>query len=73
MTDTPADTSGFVPAAHRSRDGEEPRLETQRDVLTPDLRARTEAEGRDPEEVDPIEDDEATLRRASLGGSTALD
>ena len=38
----------------------------------PDLRKRAEGEGRDPEEVDPLADDEDAMRLASLGGSTSL-
>jgi hypothetical protein len=44
---------------------EDPVLEVRNDVLAPDLRAAAEAQGRDPEEVDPLLDDEAALRRAS--------
>ena len=69
---TPADTQ-----AHRDADhvpaNDQPQLDVRRDVLMPDLRARAEHEGRDPEEVDPIMDDEDALRLASLGGSTNLD
>lgn len=69
---TPADAqsrphAGQVPA------NDEPQLDVRRDVLMPDLRARAEHEGRDPEEVDPIVEDEDTLRLASLGGSTNLE
>lgn len=72
MSDTPADAAGRTPRNHRSR-GPEPALETDRDALMPDLRARAEDQGRDPEEVDPIENDEDAGRRDSLGGSTGLD
>jgi hypothetical protein len=48
-------------------------LETKHDVLMPDLRKQAEDTGRDPEELDPLADDEDAGRRASLGGSTSLD
>ena len=72
MSDSPADPAGRTPRAHKNR-GPDPVLETQHDVLMPDLRARAEEEGRDPEEVDPLADDEDALRRASLGGDANLD
>ena len=73
MSDSPADTAGRVSSRRKPRGSEDPVLETQHDVLTIDLRARAEAEGRDPEEVDPLSDDEDAFRRDSLGGSTNLD
>ena len=72
MTDTPSDPQGHREAPTRDTD-EQPRLDIRRDVLTPDLRSRAEDQGRDPEEVDPISDDQNSLRLASLGGSTSLD
>ena len=67
MTDTPADTQARPNPDHRSTH-EEPTLDIRRDVLTPDLRDRAQKQGRDPEEVDPITDDEDALRRSTLGG-----
>ncbi len=52
---------------------DQPQLDVRRGVLMPDLRARAADQGRDPEEVDPIADDEDALRLASLGGSASLD
>lgn len=73
MTDTPADVQGHPhPDGRVPRDGQ-PQLDARRDVLAPDLRRRAEAQGRDPEEVDPVSADEAALRRDSLGGSSSLD
>jgi len=70
MPDFPADAQGR-PGPNRRHD-EEPQLDVRRDALTPDLRAQAEARGLDPEEVDPLTDDEETLRRASMGGSANL-
>ena len=69
---TPADTQAHRDGDHVPSDDQQ-QLDVRRDVLMPDLRARAEHEGRDPEEVDPIMDDEDALRLASLGGSTNLD
>ena len=71
MPHTPADVQGRPGPNRRHED--EPALEVRRDVLTPDLRAEAEDQGRDPEEVDPVSEDEDALRRASLGGTTSLD
>jgi len=71
MPATPADVQGR-PGPNRRHD-EEPALEVRQDVLTPDLRQQAKEQGRDPEEVDPLTDDEDALRRASLGGATSLD
>ena len=72
FSSSPADSQ-----AHRDadnlREGEAPKLEIRRDVLMPDLRARAEEEGRDPEEVDPLLVDEDALRLDSLGGRSKLD
>lgn len=67
MINTPADVQGRANADHRNTD-ETSTLEVRRDVLTPDLRDRAERQGRDPEEVDPVRDDEDALRRSTLGG-----
>lgn len=72
MSDTPADAAGRTPRNHRSR-GPAPVLDTERDVLMPDLRERARKEGRDPDEVDPMSLDEDAGRRDGLGGSTGLD
>ncbi len=64
MTDTPADAQGRPHPNYREVD-DQPLLEVRNDVLAPDLRAQAEAQGRDPEEVDPLVEDEETLRRAS--------
>lgn len=69
---TPADTQAHRDADHLEHD-RPPQLELRRDVLMPDLRGRATAEGRDPEEVDPLADDEDALRLASLGGTSSLD
>ena len=71
MTDSAADNQAQPNPDHRVRD-DEPQLELRRDVLTLDLRERAVEQGRDPEEVDPLSDDEDALRRASLGGTTRL-
>lgn len=71
MTHTPSDAQGHPePLTHDTE--QQPQLEIRRDVLTTDLRARAEEQGRDPEEVDPISEDENALRLASLGGSSRL-
>jgi hypothetical protein len=72
MIDSPADAAGRTPRAHKPR-GPDQVLETKHDVLMPDLRKQAEDTGRDPEELDPLADDEDAGRRASLGGSTSLD
>lgn len=72
VSSSPADAQGHRDADIRP-EGEEPQLEVRRDVLMPDLRARAEDQGRDPEEVDPLAIDEDTLRLASLGGRSKLD
>ena len=72
MKNSPADAAGRVPRARKPR-GSKPRLQFRHDVLTPDLRAEAVAQGRDPEEVDPLTDDEDALRRATLGGDANLD
>jgi hypothetical protein len=72
MINSPADAAGRTPRAHKPR-GPDQVLETKHDVLMPDLRARAEMDGRDPEELDPMSDDEDAGRRDSLGGSTGLD
>ncbi|MBW3559082.1 MAG: hypothetical protein KY446_08450 [Proteobacteria bacterium] len=69
---TPADTQAHRDGDHVPAD-DQLQLDVRRDVLRPDLRARAEDQGRDPEEVDPIADDEDALRLASLGGSASLD
>lgn len=71
MSDTPADAQGRSHPDHRD-EGDEPSLEIRRDVLMPDLRKTAEDQGRDPEEVDPILDDEEHGRLDSLGGTTGL-
>jgi hypothetical protein len=70
-TNTPADAQGHREGENRERP--QTQLDLRRDVLMPDLRGRAVAEHRDPEEVDPISDDEDALRLASLGGSSNLD
>ena len=69
---TPADTQSR-PHDGQKQSNDKQQLDVRRDVLMPDLRARAEREGRDPNEVDPMSDDEDTLRLTSLGGSAALD
>lgn len=72
MPDTPADAQSQPQTDHRHPDGTR-QLDVRNDVLTPDLRTRAEEEGHDPEEVDPLTDDEDALRRTSLGGTSGLD
>lgn len=69
---TPSDLQAHRDGDHVPSD-DQPQLEIRHDVLMPDLRGQAEAQGRDPEEVDPMVDDEDALRLASLGGSTSLD
>jgi hypothetical protein len=69
---SPADAQAHRDAEHIPVQ-DEPQLEVRRDALMPDLRARAEHQGRDPEEVDPLFDDEDAMRLDSLGGSTKLD
>jgi len=70
---TPADVQAHRDADHVPGDSQPQQLDVRHDVLMPDLRLRAEKEGRDPEEVDPLADDEDALRLASLGGHTSLD
>ena len=72
MTNTPADPQSHPQTDHRHPDRTR-QLDVQDEVLTPDLRTRTEEEGRDPDEVDPLINDEDALRRTSLGGTSSLD
>lgn len=69
---TPSDTQAHRDADHVPSDDAQ-QLDLRRDVLMPDLRTRAEDQGRDPEEVDPISDDEDAMRLTSLGGASALD
>lgn len=71
MTDTPADAQGRAHPDHRDA-SDEPKLDIRRDTLTPDLRQRAVDQGRDPEEVDPLSDDEDAFRRDAFGGQTDL-
>lgn len=68
----PADTQGHPDPDHRHPDTQQ-QLDVEHDVLMPDLRRQAVSQGRDPEEVDPLSDDEDALRLNSLGGSTNLD
>jgi len=64
MTDIPADAQG---RPHPDRRQHEPTPASGHNPggLMPDIRGKAAEEGRDPEEVDPVVDDEDHLRRAS--------
>ena len=66
MTDSPADPEGRPHPDRRAPELEpEPVSPNNPGGLMPDIRGKAVAEGRDPEEVDPLQDDEDRLRRAS--------
>ena len=70
MKNSPADAQSPHHPSNRPLEHEgEQRLENTPSLM-PDMRGTAEAQGRDPEEVDPIGQDEDQLRRA---GSDPLD
>ena len=65
MNNSPADAQSPHHPSNRPLEHEgEQRLE-HAPSLMPDLRGEAEAQGRDPEEVDPLGEDEDQLRRES--------
>ena len=67
MTDIPADPKGRPHPDRRPDARLEPTPASSHNPggLMPDIRGRAAEQGRDPEEVDPLTDDEDRLRRAS--------
>ena len=65
MNSSSGDNQSRPHPAHRPLEHEgEQRLEDAPSLM-PDLRGEAEAQGRDPEEVDPLGEDEDQLRRES--------
>ena len=65
MTDTPADPRGRPNPDRRPDELPKPLSNHNPGGLMPDIRGRAAEQGRDPDEVDPLTDDEDRLRRAS--------
>jgi hypothetical protein len=64
MSNTPADTQG---RPHPDRRSDTPEVSSEHNPggLMPDIRGEAIEQGRDPEEVDPLVQDEDVLRRMS--------
>jgi hypothetical protein len=67
MSDTPADPQGRPHPDRREDERLAPTPVSKHNPggLMPDIRGRAAEQGRDPDEVDPLADDEDHLRRAS--------
>jgi hypothetical protein len=67
MSDTPADPQGRPHPERRPDERLEPTPTTPHNPggLMPDIRGKAAEQGRDPNEVDPLLDDEESLRRMS--------
>ena len=65
MNNSSADGQGRPHPAHRPLEHEGEQRLQDAPSLMPDLRGEAEAQGRDPEEVDPLGEDEDQLRRES--------